>query len=462
MPLFGTISSHNQKLLHLILKFMKITKRGLIISFLIIIFILGMLIRLNDLCDIGFYYDTVETQYLWANTAVSNGFVEFWSNYKGFMDYLPGSIYLGMTFKNISLIFNNSPESYVLILKSFNILVDLFLSYFIYSILYKTYKFPQIKSVVYALIVFLAPGIWFISSYWGQFDNLIVLLTLISFYFLTKNEKIKKYLFVSGLLYGLVVSIKLQPIIFSFIIIIYLISRKNLKSLMIYITGFFISFSLINIPALLINPYRTITGFLQPFTRDDIISSGANTFWTLFPNIKTSHDILWGNISVSFFSYLVFIVIILFSLFVIFDLKFNISIKRNFEKIYLNLNFPSILSLCVITNLTYFMLMPKMHSRYDVFAVTYIMILIAFAKRNLTKNILIFGAICLNISYFFNQLFVFYSWYRDKFYGLLDQFMNNQSVTVILVLLNVFALICMLTFIVNTRGKVLIKNKIDN
>jgi Gpi18-like mannosyltransferase len=419
-----------------------------IIYILIVFFILGLLIRIYGLRDTGFYFDTVETQYQWSNSALAMGFSDFWKNYKGFMDYLPGSVFFGMIIKNFSLIINNSPESYVLILKIINIFSDIGLSIFVYFLLLKKFKFSQIKSIIFSLIIFLAPGVWFISSYWGQFDNLIVLLTLVSFYFLTfKSGKGKNFIF-SGLIYGLAISLKLQPVIFSFLVIIYLISNKNLKDILKYLSGFFISFVGVNIIPLIINSERTVYVFSQPFLRNESISVGANNFWMLFPNLKNSGEILIGGLSVSTVGSLIFVLIVMLSLIYIFKLNLILNFKKLIEKINKNYNFQSLLLLTAITNLAYFLFMTKMHSRYDNFATILIIVLIALAKKSIGKTFLIFGAICLNASYFLNQLFVYYSWYKEKLNYSLEIFMNNQTVINTLVILNIVALLSILIFAV--------------
>jgi hypothetical protein len=92
-----------------------------------------------------------------------------------------------------------------------------------------------------------------------------------------------------------------------------------------------------------------------------------------------------------------------------------------------------------------------MHSRYDVFAVTYIILLIAITKKSIIKYILIFGGICLNISYFLNQLFVYYSWYPEKFNKMFEFAMNNQTLTNFLVILNLMGLVSLMVYAIRRK-----------
>ena len=90
--------------------------------------VLGSYIRYDNLHNLGYIDDTVNTQFVWAKSAWEMGLTNFWSSYQGFYDYQPGALLLLYILMAVSATFGGAPEAFVFALKVFNWVTDVGLS----------------------------------------------------------------------------------------------------------------------------------------------------------------------------------------------------------------------------------------------------------------------------------------------------------------------------------------------
>ncbi len=209
--------------------FSKLTYWQWIIFLAILTF--AVFVRIVHLSGLGFYNDTIVTQYKWAEYVYVNGYGEFWESYSGFFDYLPGGLLYDYAAFSVSQLFGqilpgSAEHDFVFIIKVFNSIFDFFIALIITYTVARIRKISLFSKLLIFACIFASPSLWFISGVWGQFDSLIVLLTLISVILLYKglyqdNTEITRSLIVwSGIIFGLAVWTKLQALIILPVILI--------------------------------------------------------------------------------------------------------------------------------------------------------------------------------------------------------------------------------------------------
>lgn len=335
-------------------------------TLIILLLVLGTVVRLFGLKFTSFIYDTIETQYVWYHTANQIGFSNFWRNYNDkYIDYLPGSIYIGMVLESID-------KPYEIVLKSFNFLV---------AIVFVTVIHLVHKNWRVTLAVYLVPAEWFVSTYWGQIDTWWVFLIYLALVALFHKNKIM----ISAMILGVAISLKLQPMIFLPVFGWYFWQKRNWQGLRNFIICLGLVWFVINLPALLVNLERTVIVYTQPFLRSNVLSSGAYGLWTWFSRIDPALASRFGTI-----------------LFVGTMCWLFFKAKE--------VNLRSALYLAVMLNLAYFLFMTKMHSRYAHLAAIFSVIV---ATTNL-------GSIGLNLAYLANQILIFYYVYPAAWYYIFE------------------------------------------
>ncbi len=204
------------------------------------VFAFAVFVRVIHLSGLGFYYDTIETQYKWAEYVYVNGYGEFWKSYSGFFDYLPGGLLYDYLAFSISKLFSgiipgSAENDFVFIVKVFNGIFDFLIAFVITYTVGRIRKLSLFSKLLIFSCIFASPSLWFISGVWGQFDSLIVLLTLVAVILLYKglskdnNELTKSFIVWSGVIFGLAVWTKLQALIILPVILIMLLALENEK-----------------------------------------------------------------------------------------------------------------------------------------------------------------------------------------------------------------------------------------
>ena len=466
----------------------------------VIVFLLGftLYIRISNLFSVGFYYDTVETEYAWAKYAYENGYGNFMRDYDGFFDYLPGGLWYGVFLESIARFLKNiipggGEHDFVFVMKFFNNIYDFLIASIIFLLAWKKGKLSSKTSLILATIVFSLPSLWIVSAIWGQFDSLIVLLGLVSILFLHKglNQKNvpfwKSYVFCSGILFGIAFWTKIQVLIMLPVFLMLLFANKPLNVILswilsitswlliiigsifigfyfyeyaenyyptlailslliftgltyssykkftstpkldggIWIAGFISMFWPLGLIALIYEPLRFWVNLAGPFTKENVLSTGALNLWSLYGGSKTGSDFLFSigqfGLSISMAGILIFttlVAVLLFRYIIsnsasVKDTKFNAKdwIEDKFT-MHLDLN-TIFIFLSIISN-AYFLFMTKMHSRYQIWGIVFSLIPAFLIKNKKYRNIWIIGTVLMHITYSVNQMGVYSEWNADQ------------------------------------------------
>lgn len=167
----------------------------------------GSLFRYSNLFSIGYEFDTVTTQYAWAKAVADMGWLEMWRVYNGYLDYPLGNLGFIGIIEHISRLFSSGPQSFVTTLKVFYWIVDGALLITVYHFLKKHGVQDWVRWSSLGLI-YLYPGLWFVSGVWGQSDTFHALLVIWSLQLLYSQKTL--YQVLGGVLLGIALYFKLQ------------------------------------------------------------------------------------------------------------------------------------------------------------------------------------------------------------------------------------------------------------
>jgi len=379
--------------------------------------IIGSLVRFQNLFNLGFVYDTVTTQYDWAQHAINDGFVSFWKNYKENLDYVPGSLYLLMILDYIARLFGNTAHEFVIVLKSFLWIVEVIFAFILYKIARRYAGMSKSYAAFLGGLVYILPSLWFVSAVWGQMDSLTVVLSLFAVVALYKAEKrkSKKIAFTAGLLFGIALLTKMQAILLIPLFILFHLTTRKAYLWGYQLLGLLVSAAVILVVPLLANADRTGSVLAMPFLRYNSITNGGATFWSLM-GMRGSGDtplFLIGStgISVSKMGFLIYAVLMFVMCKQYFGWKIIHIIKsRKFrlrELFWRKFSFLDFSLLMTVSSGMYFMFLTKMHSRYLHMSVLFSLItMAALGKRYGYKKWFGF-VILMTLSYTLNQFDVF-------------------------------------------------------
>lgn len=147
----------------------------------------------------------------WGYRAATDGFAAFYT--QGFSDYPPGYIYVLSLMSRISTLLGHGVHaadgSYdlvcVLLTKLPSIIADLGSAYLVYRLARKKLRF-EVSFLIMALIAF-NPVLIYVSSGWGQIDQILTVLLVCSILLLMDNKPIW-----GGIVYGLSILLKPQAL----------------------------------------------------------------------------------------------------------------------------------------------------------------------------------------------------------------------------------------------------------
>jgi|GEM_PF-6924232 len=380
--------------------------RELLTPKFLVLLLIGLVVRILLIPNLGFEFDTVVTQYRWGTDALQMGFTNFWSNYTQFLDYLPGAVVFSMLIRIISGIFSPEAQAFVIVLKIFNLFIDFALLIVIARWLKSLHKVGNNVANWTSYLVWLSPAVLVVSAFWGQFDSLILLLIITSLW-LALNRK--KY-FWGGAILALAITLKLQPVLLLPIIFLGILLLSKLKKTFIFAVGMVAVLVLLNIVPFLLNLDRSLFVFGQPFLRSPMITNGAHTFWELFyPMFTQPADIVLalGNfkLSVSNVALLAFLASLAVTVWFFIKQKANLT----FAKILLGIQF---------LNMSYFLFMMNMHSRYGYFPIILSLmtlpLLLEFIENRWQRAATIMLTVLFHLAFTVNQLTVYNVFYGDK------------------------------------------------
>ena len=146
--------------------------------------IIGSGFRYYNLFNLGYHFDLVYTQYNWGKAGYEMGIINFWKDYTGFFDYSLLSLIFEAIIYAISKPFGGSDYAFVVVLKSFNWLVEILFSAYLFNLVYKystdSETTKRIKAFALVAFSYVTPALWFVTGVWGQNDTLIAFLSAIS------------------------------------------------------------------------------------------------------------------------------------------------------------------------------------------------------------------------------------------------------------------------------------------
>ncbi len=200
----------------------------------------------------------------------------------------------------------NFPIGYLMTMKLLPILADIIITVIIY---YLAYTLHKTRAIYFSILYLLSPFSWYISSFWGQSDQLSYLFLLIAFIILTRKK-----LILSTLFFVISVSLKPTTLIFGFIYLYVYFKQRPSKLEMLYsliISLFVVLASILpfvnkNIFVFIWNDVLAKTFFKSEFR----LSTNAFNFWRIFiGNNNVSQDAMITFFPVKIFGFAVFILI---------------------------------------------------------------------------------------------------------------------------------------------------------
>ncbi len=395
--------------------------------------VFGIWIRLSNFGHTGFYFDVITTQYTWGKAVFDMGFISFWRDYSGYFDYLPGALYLDTIVYAISQLWGGSEQAFAFVLKVINSMSEVVFAGLVFYVARSIGAFSKQHAFALATCAFVLPSFWFVSAIWGQIDSIVVTMTLIALTFFFRADAVKSsthrayYIFGSGVLFATAFWIKMQPIIVLPATILLFLSHRNMpQKIRFFVMGGIIATLVIVVAPLLVNPHRLGYVITTPFTRDNIVSRSASTFWTLtdiskhaYFNEKYHQEVAFLVISLSGAALYAFC-----SLLPVFVL-YRINIKQIFVKtrsfsrilralIPRPLTYTEFMLIASVSAIAYFEFMVKMYERYLHFGTMLSVIALAALGRWKYSPVWLLGVMLLNLGNVLNLLNVYVWWGYTK------------------------------------------------
>jgi len=372
--------------------------------FLLLIFILGLFLRLAFI--FGSYAFDVNNHIVWAQDLQKYGFIDFFSKQSSqafavkLPNYPPLSLFIFYLFYPLPKIifdffwFLNVniplfPSSFLTLLEGIDkrlfiaamlklpaIIADLGLAFmltlFIEKInLNKNHKKKNNLKLFVASLILFNPVFIYNSSIWGQIDSIPLLFLIVSVYFLLFSNKD----ILSGMLFVLSLLVKPTTVIFIPVYGIVFINRfgllKSLRTLFFLDLLFLLSFFPFIGKIDLFLPYKIYWNNIVLAQSIPYVTNGAFNFWMIIIDFKkgivdTSPYIF--NLSYRLWGYLltgILLTIILFKL---------LKEKINKKKVLYYFFFSTVIAILFLT---------KMHERYFLLPLPFLLLLTVDNKKNL-------------------------------------------------------------------------------
>jgi hypothetical protein len=239
-------------------------KNLLALSFFVVSLVVGSVIRFKDLFNLGYVFDTITTQYTWATEVVRLDLVTMWRSYTEFLDYPLLNLTFVSLIETVSRFFGGGQESFVAGLKLVYWLADIALLLTLFK-LFKRNGISKIMSYISLGLVYILPGLWFVSGVWGQSDTLHALLVIWSLQLLY-SSKLNNVIW-GGILFGIALQFKLQVLLVLIGIILYYVAVYKKTLLTVWkplLVGFVLSSIVSGLSSLLL-----VLEFRKNFTYGD-------------------------------------------------------------------------------------------------------------------------------------------------------------------------------------------------
>lgn len=346
--------------------------------------------------DLDYYID-------WSNGLWQNGIFSAYSTIES-LDYPPlflFPLYIVGFIRNLPFI-NQFPELEIIILKMWQVIFDVATIILIYIVLK---KYNQVLTIILSCTWALNPTIILNSSFWGQTDSIMIFLILLSFYFLESDKPIH-----SLVIYALAGLCKYQSLYFAPIILILLFKNYKIQKSLIAFGSSILTGIIIFLPFMINSGiFLPLKVYFGGHSKYPFATLNAFNFYYML-GLNGVNDIN-GNIigiSISIISSLVIFITLAGILY--------LSIKSKNCCPYI---------LSFIFMQTIFMFTSRMHERYQILVI--IFLLIACLKH---KSIKLFCSyIIVTIITFLNH-FIVYETFNASPYTFINSNFNTLGVIV--------------------------------
>lgn len=322
-----------------------------------LICLLGFLLRVY-LSRFNSYYNDLYTFQSWSLELIRHGFNSFYT--LGISDYPPGYLYILWLFGKIFyfLAYKFNYVNLELIYKLPAILSDVAVAVLIYLILK---KISSVKlGLITALLYLLNPVALVNSTFWGQIEGVMMFFLLLSVYFL-----LSKNITFSAIALGAAQTIKPVALIAIPLILIYIyfvLTKKSIHKLLLYLATFIATIVLIFIP---FNNTGNIFQFVfnrYTFNLDwyQALSLNAFNIWGVFSLIENGRIIRFDNSLSTFLishrdlGYLLFTLV--YAVIALLFIKYKDTKKEKIDSFFIQ-------SLGIVY-LSLFMFLTRLHERH--------------------------------------------------------------------------------------------------
>lgn len=374
---------------------------------LMILLLLGLIIRLSLSLLPSFKFD-MDAWFAWAIRLNQVGFSHFYSD-SVWTNYTPGYLYVLGVLGFIKNLLHLNDFPFLLLLKLPAILSEITLGVFVYYLMLKRNYF---WAIIAASLILFNPVFIFNSSIWGQIDGLLILMLILSIYFLDK-----KRIVYSSIFWGLAFLIKPQAIAILPIFILFFIRNLSIKNFLKISIPPVLTVFLLSLPFFPTQPFLGIPKLFSKMVSDyPYTSMYAYNFWGIV-GFWIKDNVLWNNFSYKNWGYILIA-------------GYWTAITYFYFK-----NKLSLYTAAAMANLAFFFLPTRAHERYLYPAIVFLIIAAAQLK---SKLLLILTAI-LSIIHLLNlyQVYIYYNeiylklpktLYIPFIYNLLDSSSKTLSV----------------------------------
>lgn len=209
--------------------------------------VLGSWLRWLNVNHVGYYFDVVVTQYTWARDFLNLGLLDGWRFYNQYLDYPPLNIAFIMVIEWVGRLFGGGAVAFATVLKSFYWVADFALLATSWFLLDRFTVKVEWRLVVMS-VLYVYPGLWFVSGVWGQSDTFHALLVIWSLMLLWSSRTWQQVM--GGILLGIALWFKLQILLVIGILVLFCAVRYG-KEL----------WQLLRIPILVSVPFAAAIGW---------------------------------------------------------------------------------------------------------------------------------------------------------------------------------------------------------
>jgi Gpi18-like mannosyltransferase len=302
----------------------------------------------------------------WGQHATVTPWSEYYDYYSAYIekakywcDYPPVYIMVLAVLAWIQKIFQLGPQSYTLLIKLPNIISDIICCYLIFRLAKR--HFHNNGAFALSMLYAFNPAIIINSAVWGQADAIYTLLALLVVVFILDNK-----LWLSGLILGIALLIKIQTGFIAFAGIFALIERKSVKDWVSTLGASLGIFILLVLPFGIKLPFEwIIVQLIGTLTGYPFASVNAYNFYALFHGnwLRTSEPFLLG-LSADWWGIIIGYFVVVFMMFIYF------YSKEKSKNYYIGM-----FAMAAI-----FMFIPGMHERYLYAVIVFSMMTYIYTK----------------------------------------------------------------------------------